>query len=58
MPSSEEDLEISRAWIKSASENPGFDTPLRTRMIEGTELANRLVDAQTPWKIGGFEKTL
>lgn len=25
-------------------------------MIEGQELANRLVDAQTPWKIGGFEE--
>ncbi|HGN0869903.1 TPA: NAD(P)/FAD-dependent oxidoreductase [Providencia alcalifaciens] len=56
VPSSEEDLEVARAWIKSASENPGFDTPLRTRMIEGQELANRLVGAQSPWKIGGFEE--
>lgn len=56
VPSSEEDLEVTRAWIKSTAENPGFNTPLQTRMIEGTELANRLPDAQTPWKIGGFEE--
>ncbi|EKT60322.1 NAD(P)/FAD-dependent oxidoreductase [Providencia sneebia] len=56
VPSSEEDLEVARAWIKTTSENPGFDTPLRTRMIEGAELAKRLPDAQTPWKIAGFEE--
>lgn len=56
VPYSEQDLEVARAWIKNAAEDPGFDTPLQTRMIEGAELAKRLPDAQTPWKIGGFEE--
>lgn len=56
VPSSEEDLELTREWIRTTSENPGFGTPLRTRMIEGAELKNRLVNAQTPWTIGGFEE--
>ncbi|MDX7987076.1 FAD-binding oxidoreductase [Xenorhabdus sp. 12] len=56
VPSSEEDLANAIAWVKAAQHYDDFGTPLETRFIEGNELAKRLVDAKTPWKIAGFEE--
>lgn len=53
---SEEELKTVQDWIDLNSKNPGFDTPLKTRIIRGEELAQRLPNAQTPWEVAGFEE--
>lgn len=52
----EKALDKAQAWIKTAKEAAGFDTPLNTRIIKGEELSNRLVGAQTPWTVAAFEE--
>ena len=52
----EQELAVVEEWIKLNSENPGFDTPLKTRIIKGEELAARLPGAQSKWTVGGFEE--
>lgn len=51
-----EELATVQEWIALNSQNPGFDTPLKTRIIQGKELADRLPNAQTAWEIAGFEE--
>ena len=55
IPSTQE-LEVVKEWIDLNSKNPGFDSPLNVRIIEGEELKRRLPNAQTPWEIAGFEE--
>lgn len=52
----DKELATVREWIALNSEDPGFDTPLKTRIIHGEELAARLPNAQTNWELGGFEE--
>ncbi len=51
-----EELTTVQEWIDLNSVDPGFDTPLKTRIIRGEELAARLPNAQTPWEVAGFEE--
>ncbi len=53
---SEEELVNVQKWIDLNSEDPGFATPLKTRIIQGSELAARLPNAQTAWEVAGFEE--
>ncbi len=55
IPSTQE-LEVVKDWIALNSTNPGFDSPLNVRIIEGEELKRRLPNAQTPWEVAGFEE--
>lgn len=56
VPLDEEDLVNVRKWIDERSKNVGSDIPFKTRIIEGTELNQRLRGATTDWKIAGFEE--
>ena len=52
----EAELIATQEWIKYATDAAAaLGAPLDTRIIEGQELKDRLVDAQTPWTVGGFE---
>lgn len=52
----EQELAVVEEWIQKNSVNPGFDTPLKTRIIKGEELAARLPGAQSKWTVAGFEE--
>ncbi|EUD12110.1 FAD-dependent oxidoreductase [Providencia alcalifaciens] len=56
VPLDEEDLVHVRSWIDERSKNVGSDIPFKTRIIEGSELNQRLRGAKSDWKIAGFEE--
>lgn len=56
VPLDEEDLENVRTWIAAKNADSGSDIPFKTRIIEGSELDQRLSGAQSSWKIAGFEE--
>lgn len=56
VPFNEEDLENVKKWIAQAKEEAGTEIPLQTRIIEGSELKDRLKGATSDWKIAGFEE--
>ncbi|MBM7345045.1 NAD(P)/FAD-dependent oxidoreductase [Pantoea coffeiphila] len=56
VPHDEKDLEFVREWISRKGNDAGSNIPFKTRIIEGTELNNRLRGATSNWKIAGFEE--
>lgn len=56
VPLDDEDLENVRQWIARKTAEVGPEIPFRTRIIEGSELAQRLRGATSEWKIAGFEE--
>ncbi|WP_430248327.1 FAD-dependent oxidoreductase [Providencia sp. PAZ2] len=56
VPLDEEDLVHVRQWMDERHKNVGSDIPFKTRMIEGSELNQRLRGAKSDWKIAGFEE--
>ncbi len=56
VPLDEEDLESVRKWIEAKSSDTGSDIPLKTRIIEGKDLKQRLHGASSSWTIAGFEE--
>ncbi|MGG8006753.1 FAD-binding oxidoreductase [Klebsiella aerogenes] len=56
VPFDDEDLENVTKWIARKKEETGTDNPLKTRLIQGAELKNRLKGATSNWEIAGFEE--
>lgn len=56
VPFNDEDLENVKKWIAKKTEEVGANNPLKTRIIHGSELNQRLKGAVSDWKIAGFEE--
>ncbi|WP_437880155.1 NAD(P)/FAD-dependent oxidoreductase [Pseudomonas sp. LRF_L74] len=56
VPFDEEDLDSVRTWIKAKTQEVAGDLPFKTRMIQGSELEQRLRGASSNWTIAGFEE--
>lgn len=56
VPFDDEDLENVRRWIAKKKDDTGLENPLKTRIIEGSELKSRLKGCTSDWKIAGFEE--
>ncbi len=56
VPLSDEDLQNVRTWIDNKKEMLSDSLPLNTRIIQGTELNNRLKGATSNSNIAGFEE--
>ncbi|RII75542.1 NAD(P)/FAD-dependent oxidoreductase [Pseudomonas monteilii] len=56
VPFDEEDLEGVRKWIDVKTREVGADIPFKTRIIQGSELEQRLRGASSRWTVAGFEE--
>lgn len=56
VPFDEEDLEGVKTWINTKTREVAADIPFKTRIIQGTELQQRLRGASSSWNIAGFEE--